>query len=483
MTARQPGPWDLPAAGAHIHLVGIAGAGMRGLGLLLDAAGYRISGCDLSDIDDLGELSARGARLASGHDPAHVEDADLVIHTSAVPAEHPELLAAAGLGVPTMKRSRALAALLNERRLAAVAGTHGKTSITALAGLACAAAGLDPIVAVGGRVAPWRGFARAGTGEVAVVEADEYDRSFLDLNPSLVLISSVEAEHLDTYGSVENLDLAFRTLAGRAEERDGVLYCSDDPGARRIGQMFGGLGYGFAEDADYRVEVLVTEGSSQLCRLYAPGGEMDFRLEIPGLHNAQNAAAALAIALTLSGPPGAGASASLPGVAPPHEAELLASDALPQAFGGFHGVDRRLQLLSDEEGVALLDDYAHHPTEVAASLAAVRSAYPNRRLIAVFQPHLYSRTQMFAGEFAAALAGADEALVLPIYPAREEPIPGVDAGLIAQASDDVRLATDAEALETARSARRPAAVVFMGAGNVTALARRAADERADAVGG
>ncbi|MEJ2337360.1 MAG: Mur ligase domain-containing protein [Gemmatimonadales bacterium] len=164
MTARQPGPWDLPAAGAHIHLVGVAGAGMRGLGLLLDAAGYRISGCDRSGIEDLVELSARGARLVSGHDPAHVENADLVIHTSAVPAEHPELLAAAGLGVPTMKRSRALAALLNEHRLAAVAGTHGKTSITALAGLACAAAGLDPIVAVGGRVALWRGFARAGAG-------------------------------------------------------------------------------------------------------------------------------------------------------------------------------------------------------------------------------------------------------------------------------------------------------------------------------
>ncbi len=481
MTARQPGPWDLPAAGAHIHLVGVAGAGMRGLGLLLDAAGYRISGCDRSGIEDLVELSARGARLVSGHDPAHVENADLVIHTSAVPAEHPELLAAAGLGVPTMKRSRALAALLNEHRLAAVAGTHGKTSITALAGLACAAAGLDPIVAVGGRVALWRGFARSGAGDVAVVEADEYDRSFLDLYPSLVLISSVEAEHLDTYGSVESLELAFKTLAGRAEERDGVLYCADDAAASRIGQLFGGLGYGFAEHADYRVEVLEAEGSSQLCRFFAPGGEIEFHLEIPGLHNAQNAAAALAIALRLSGPPDVGA--GLPGVAPPHEAELLTSDALRQAFGGFHGVDRRIQLLSDEGGVALLDDYAHHPTEVEASLAAVRSAYPNRRLIAVFQPHLYSRTRMFAGEFAAALAGADEALVLPIYPAREEPIPGVDARLIADAANGVRLATEAEALEAARSAPRPAAVVFMGAGDVTALARRAVDERADAVGG
>lgn len=481
MTARQPGPSDLPPSDAHIHLVGIAGAGMRGLGLLLAAAGYRISGCDRSGVDDLSELSARGARLASGHDPAHVQRADLVIHTSAVPADHPELLAAQRNGVPLMKRSLALAALLNERRLAAVAGTHGKTSITALAGLACTAAGLDPTVAVGGRVSPWRGFARVGSGEVAVVEADEYDRSFLDLSPSLVLISSVEAEHLETYGSIESLHLAYRMLGARAEGRDGVLYCADEPGARRIGEMLGGCCYGFSEDADYRVQVLAAEGSDQLCRLFAPGGELQFDLELPGLHNAQNAAGALAIALKLSGPAGVGA--RLPGVAPSHEAELLASGALAQAFSGFHGVDRRLQLLSDEDEVALLDDYAHHPTEVEASLSAVRSAYPNRRLIAVFQPHLYSRTQMFAGEFATALAAADEALVLPVYAAREEPIPGVDAGLIAGASSDVRLATDAEALETARSVPPPAAVVFMGAGDVTALARRAADERAHAVGG
>jgi UDP-N-acetylmuramate--alanine ligase len=453
---------------------------MRGLGLLLEAAGYRISGCDRSGVEEVVELSGRG-NLSTGHDPSHVEGADLVVHTSAVPAGHPELLAAADRGVPTMKRSRALAALLNKRRLAAVAGTHGKTSITALAGLACTAAGLDPVVAVGGRVSSWHGYARDGAGEVAVVEADEYDRSFLDLSPSLVLISSVEAEHLDTYGSVESLDLAFRTLAGRAAGRDGVLYCADDPGATRIGQMFEGLGYGFCEDADYRVEVLATEGSSQRCRLFAPGGELRFSLEIPGRHNAQNAAGALAIALQLSGPAGVGA--SLPGLAPSHEAELLASDGLGEAFGGFRGVDRRLQLLSDQDGVAVLDDYAHHPTEVGASLAAVRSCYPGRRLIAVFQPHLYSRTRMFAGEFAAALAAADEALVLPIYPAREEPIPGVDSGLIVEASDDVRLATDVQALEVARSARGPAAVVFMGAGDVTALARRAADERADAVGG
>ncbi len=473
---------DLPTAGASIHLVGIAGAGMRGLAVLLSEAGYRVSGCDRSGADGLTELVARGIGLADAHDPGHVEGADLLIHTSAVAADHPELRAAARSGVPVLKRSRALAALLNERRLAAIAGTHGKTSITALAGLACEAGGLDPVVAVGGRVGLWGGFARPGDGQVAVAEADEYDRSFLQLDPSLVLISSVEPEHLDTYGSAKDLARAFRQLAERAEGRDGLLYCVDDKGARRIGEAVGGVGYGFAEQADYRVEILGGEACRQRCRLSTPGGDMEFDLELPGRHNAQNAAGALAVALRLAGPVGTGA--GLPGVPPSHEAALLASPALSSAFVGFRGVDRRLELLTDRDGIAVLDDYAHHPTEIEASISAIRSAYPDRRLLAVFQPHLYTRTRAFAAEFAASLSEADEALVLPIYPAREDPIPGVDSGMIVRAARGaVRQATADEALAVARGVRSPAVLLFMGAGDVTALARRAATERADAVGG
>lgn len=462
---------DLPPPGAHVHLIGVAGAGMRGLGVLLLDAGYRLSGCDRAGAAALDELTERGAVLSAGHAASHVEGADLVIFSSAVPADHPELRAAAEDGVPVMKRARALAALLNERRLAAVSGTHGKTTITALAGLACSAAGLDPIVAVGGRVAGWNGYARPGAGEVAVVEADEYDRSFLDLDPSLLLISSVEPEHLDTYGTLEELERAYLVLAERARPRDGVLYCADDAGARRIGGSVGGTSYGLAADADCRVEVLAREGSRQRCRLQLAAGGWDFDLEIPGEHNAQNAAGALAMALRL-------ASASS------GSAELLEAGALASAFEGFRGVDRRLQLLADTAGVALFDDYAHHPTEVAASLMAVRRAFPERRLVAVFQPHLYSRTRAFADEFGEALGAADEALVLPIYPAREDPLPGVTSRLIADASGGgVRLASKEEALELALAARGPIALVFMGAGDVTELAHQAVRERTDAMGG
>jgi len=308
-----------------VHLIGVAGAGMRGLGVLLLDAGFRLSGCDRAGAAALDELTERGAVLSAGHAAAHVEGADLVIFSSAVPADHPELLAAAEVGVPVMKRARALAALLNDRRLAAVSGTHGKTTITALAGLACSAAGLDPIVAVGGRVVDWNGYARPGAGEVAVVEADEYDRSFLDLDPSLLLISSVEPEHLDTYGTLEELERAYLVLAERARARDGVLYCADDAGARRIGGSVGGTSYGLAADADCRVEVLAREGSLQRCRLTLAAGGWDFDLEIPGEHNAQNAAGALAMALRL-------ASANSSGVL--LEGELLETGALASAFEG-----------------------------------------------------------------------------------------------------------------------------------------------------
>ena len=457
---------------------------MRGLAALLHDAGYRISGCDAAPGQDELQLGAASQPILSGHDASHLSDVDLVVHTSAVPESHPEIEAAIRLGIPLMKRSRALAALVNDRRLAAIAGTHGKTSITALAGLACDAAALDPIVAVGGRVERWGGFARLGSGDVAIVEADEYDRSFLQLDPSLVLVSSVEPEHLDTYGSFDALRRAFGVLADRAADRDGLLYCADEPGARRLGDALGGVSYGLSEDADYRVSVLERRGLSQRCCLIAPGGELHFRVDMPGDHNVQNATGALAIALRMSGPAGAEAEASLPGLAPPYEAELLAAGSLREAFSGFRGVERRLQLLAERDGIAVIDDYAHHPTEIAASLAAVRQAYPDRRIVAVFQPHLYSRTQMFAADFATALETADAAFVLPIYPAREAPIPGVDSKMIADAAGgSIELASSEEALVAAGSQEAPAAMVFMGAGDVTALAHRAADERAHAVGG
>lgn len=468
MTAngRIPQRDDLPPAGSRVHLMGVGGAGMRGLAVLLSASGYRVSGCDSSPPQAAEDLEGGAIVVEKGHDPRHVEDVDLLVHSSAVPDQQPELRAGRDASVPTMKRARALGALLNGFRLVGISGTHGKTTITAMTARVCDAAGLDPTVVVGGRVPEWSAYARPGTGEVAVVEADEFDRSLLQLDPSLAVISSVEPEHLDSYGSLEALVDAYRTFARRAVERDGLLACADDVGAMEIGAAIGSFeSYGLADDATFRVSVAERGGRAQRCAFRSPSAEFEFELGVPGDHNAQNAAAALAVGLTLGGD----------------------TDRIARALADFRGVDRRLQLLTEVDGLAIIDDYAHHPTEVAASLGSLRLSRPGARLIVVFQPHLYSRTQLLANDFATALAAADEALVLPIYPAREAPLPGVSSDLIVSAAtSSVRLASPDEALRAVRDAVGADAIsiVFMGAGDVTRLARQAADEvTSDAVGG
>lgn len=446
---------DLPAPPAEVHLVGAGGAGMRGLAVLLGGAGYRVSGCDRSADARAPELTEAGGRLRVGHDPAHVGGAALVVHSSAVPADHPELEAARRRGVEVWKRARALGALVNDGSVAAVAGTHGKTTITAMAAVAGRAAGLDPTAVVGGEVRQWGTHAVRGDGP-SLVEADEYDRSFLALDPDLVLVSSVEPEHLGSYGDAEALTDAFRRFAARAADRRGVLHCVDDAGARRLGRRLGADGYGFGEDAVFRVEELPAPaaGAPARARLDAPGGAVEFRLAARGRHNLQNAAGALALVIRLGGDP----------------------TALADALAEFRGVSRRLEELVDAGGVAVLDDYAHHPTELRASMSAARAVWPDRELVAVFQPHLYTRTRRLAAEFAAALEEADEALVLPVYGAREDPIPGVDAGTVADASDGLRRVDRERARERAKEAGPGTVLLFMGAGDVTGLAREVAGE-------
>ncbi|MFQ5530854.1 MAG: UDP-N-acetylmuramate--L-alanine ligase [Gemmatimonadota bacterium] len=376
-------------------------------------------------------------------------NADLVIYSSALAEDHASLMAARSAGVPTLKRARALGALVNDRLLAAVAGTHGKTTVTAMLALAAESAGLDPLALVGGRVASWDGNMRAGSGELAVVEADEYDRSFLELDPDLAIITSLEAEHLDCYGDLEALEAAFMLFASRAQR---CLVCADDPGTHElVSRLPECRTYGASSQATYRVTVVDTDRAGQSCLLYGAAEPLPFRLGTHGAHNAQNAAGALAAALWL-------------GAAPARLADSLAQ---------FHGADRRLEVLFESERLVVIDDYAHHPTEVRASLEAVRSAWPTRRLVVVFQPHLYSRTRDQATAFAAALADADRALVLPIYAAREEPLPGVSRDLITHARRGIE-AIEAGAVEALVGSGDPTVLMFMGAGNVTALAHAAA---------
>lgn len=459
---------DLPETGTPAHLMGVGGAGMRGLALLLAEAGYPVTGCDRSDPGELEELAGWGVEVREGHDAAHLEGIGLLIRSAAVPEDHPEVEAARGREIPVWTRAAALGALVNDRTLVGVAGAHGKTTITAMAALACEAAGLDPSAAVGGRVPRWPGHARAGDGELAIVEADEYDRSFLQLDPHLALVSAVEEEHLESYGTMDELRAAYWLFAGRAASRLGVVVCADDPGARALGnRVEGALSYGFSAAADYRVERLPGTGETpagSLARLTGPDGRLEFELSAPGGHNLQNAAGALTAALRVGADP----------------------SSLARALVGFEGVDRRFQRLADREGIAVVDDYAHHPSEVRAAVAAARSLFPGRRLVAVFQPHLFSRTERFAEEFAAALEEADEALVLPIFPAREEPIPGVTSELIVRTpGSSARLAEPGEATEAVASALGgpPAVFLFLGAGDITDLARQAGSEvDRDAVG-
>ncbi|MFQ5745987.1 MAG: UDP-N-acetylmuramate--L-alanine ligase [Gemmatimonadota bacterium] len=456
MTAemRLPVRSDVVADGASVHLVGVGGMGMRGLAILLAAEGLRVSGCDARPPAAADDLSAAGIEVRSGHDPAHLAGVDQVVASAAVASECPELVAARESGIPVLKRARALGALVNGRRLVAVAGTHGKTTITAMTAVAAEAAGLSAGAVVGGRVPSWGGFARPRGDGPMIVEADEYDRAFLELDPHLAVVTSVEPEHLECYGDLAMLRQAFLEFATRAATRDGILLCADDPGALAIQRELGRTEtYGLAPDADYCVERLDAGGGGQRCRLSTPdGGSFEFELGAPGRHNAQNAGAALAAVLMLGGAPA----------------------RLRDALAEFRGVGRRLEHLGTRAGVVIVDDYAHHPTEVRASIAALREAHPGRRLVVAFQPHLYSRTAALADEFARALQEADHAFVLPVYPAREMPIEGVTSELIVSRGEDLAAADEALVLaEVGQAAGTDTVFAFMGAGSVTGLAHRA----------
>ncbi len=421
-----------------IHFMGIAGAGMSGLALLAKEQGVTITGCD-NDPSGAADLAASGVEIWRGHDPGHLAGARALVVTAAVPGDHPELKRARALGVPVVRRADALSQAVAGGTVVAVAGTHGKTTTTVMVTEALAAAGRDPTGLAGGRVASWGGNARVGGRELFVVEADEYDRAFLSLAPSIAVVNNVEADHLECYdGSVAVLEQAFAQFAGGARR---VISGGDDPGAQRVMT---------AVRAPVWQVGLGADGST--ARVELPGGRaLALRLRVPGLHNVRNAAAALAVV---------------------HELGADLERALA-ALADFTGVGRRFEWVGEARGVTVVDDYAHHPTEVQATLAAARQAFPRRRLVAVFQPHLFSRTALHGDALGRALAAADVVVVAPIYGAREQPLPGVTAALVARGA--VRAGATTVALReratlTERVAERVEAgdVVFtLGAGDIT----------------
>jgi UDP-N-acetylmuramate--alanine ligase len=401
----------IPNDSRPVHFMGIAGAGMSALALIAMRRGVAVTGCD-NDPSGAKDVVDQGVAVTQGHDPNHVDGVRAVVYTAAVPPDHPELAAARAAGIPVFKRAAALQQVIDGGRTVAIAGTHGKTTTTAMVALALEAIGLDPTALVGGRVSKWKGNARLGAGDLFVVEADEYDRSFLELYPEIAVVNNVEADHLECYGSVESLEAAFAEFAGRAGR---ILTGADDGGANRVGLAVGKPVWrvGLARDADLRISEVERNDTGSSARLRLPDGRTFLLdLAVPGLHNIRNAAMAVGVVHAFGEDP------------------ARAIGALRE----YSGVERRFEVLGTNRGVTVVDDYAHHSTEVAVTLAAARQRFPGRRLVVVFQPHLFSRTRDQAPALGIVLSTADLVVVTDIYPAREKPIRGVTGKLVAKAA-------------------------------------------------
>ncbi|WP_457031420.1 UDP-N-acetylmuramate--L-alanine ligase [Kitasatospora sp. P5_F3] len=441
------------------HFIGIGGAGMSGLAKILAVRGARVSGSDAKESETVLALRALGAQVAVGHAAENVPaGVSSVVVSSAIRADNPELAAARERGIPVVHRSDALAALMGGRRALAVAGTHGKTTTTSMLAVSLAELGLAPSYAIGGDLDVPGSNAHHGAGEIFVAEADESDRSFHKYAPEVAIILNVELDHHANYASMDEIHDSFETFVGRIVPGGTLVISADQEGARELTGRVRDLAglrvvtYGAAEDADVRVLAVRPHGMTSEVTVLIDGAELTFTVSVPGRHYAHNAVAALAAGVALGVP---------------------AAD-LAKALGAYTGVRRRLQLKGEAGGVQVIDSYAHHPTEMVADLEAIREATEGRVLV-VFQPHLFSRTQQLAEEMGRALALADASVVLDIYPAREDPIPGVTSELIIDAARragaDVRAehAFAAAPGVLAGLARPGDLLLTMGAGDVTNL--------------
>ncbi|MDT0305718.1 UDP-N-acetylmuramate--L-alanine ligase [Streptomyces sp. DSM 44917] len=460
-------PTAVPAPLERPHFIGIGGAGMSGVAKILAQRGARVAGSDAKDSPTASALRTLGATVHVGHDAGHLApDATCVVVSSAIREDNPELAEAARRGLPAVHRSEALAALMEGQRAIAVAGTHGKTTTTSMLAVALTGLGLAPAYAIGGDLDAPGSNAEAGSGDLFVAEADESDRSFHRYAPEVAIVLNVELDHHANYASMDEIYDSFETFVERVVPGGTLVINADQEGARKLTARLAGrsglrvVTYGEAAEADVRVlavrprgltsEVTVAHGPA------APGAaprELTFTVSVPGRHYAHNAVAALA----------AGIAAGVP------------AEGLAPALAGYTGARRRLQLKGEAGGVRVIDSYAHHPTEMAADLEAIRGGTPDGRLLVVFQPHLYSRTRELGAEMGRALALADACVVLDIYPAREDPIPGVTSELITDAARaqgaEVHAGHGKEAVPgmVAGIARPGDVVLTMGAGDVTDL--------------
>ncbi|MFE1763459.1 UDP-N-acetylmuramate--L-alanine ligase [Streptomyces angustmyceticus] len=451
----------IPASMDRPHFIGIGGAGMSGIAKILAQRGARVAGSDAKDSATAQALRALGATVHIGHAAGHLApDATSVVVSSAIREDNPELAAAHERGIPVVHRSDALASLMDGLRPIAVAGTHGKTTTTSMLAVSLGALGLRPSYAIGGDLDAPGSNAEHGSGEIFVAEADESDRSFHKYAPEVAIILNLELDHHANYASMDEIYESFETFVGRIRPGGTLVIAADHPGARELTERISGrydievVTYGESPDADVRILKVNPRGlTSDVTVTLTSGKILTFTVSVPGRHYAHNAVAALAAGVALG----------------------LAPHNLASALGKYTGVKRRLQLKGEAAGVQVIDSYAHHPTEMTADLEAIRGAAEGSRVLVVFQPHLFSRTQELGTEMGQALALADASVVLDIYPAREDPIPGITSTLIIDAARaagaDVTPESDQAAVpDVIAGMTKPGDLVLtMGAGDVTDL--------------
>lgn len=439
------------------HFIGVGGAGMSAVARLLLAHGVAVSGSDAQDSDALNSLRVQGASIMVGQRAENIKDVDTVVISTAIRESNVELAAARKQGIRVIHRSDALAVSMHGSQVVAVAGTHGKTTTSSMIAVMLEATGNAPSWAIGAHVADLGGNAALGQGQWFVAEADESDGSFVKYAPAVAVVTNIEPDHLDHYASTEAFYQAFEHFGQTLREGGVLVACQDDPGSRELARKMRDKGirvrtYGVDPTSDVRIQDLQSHGLGSSATLHVGDGadahSYRMSLAVPGEHNIQNAAAAFAVAQCAGVP---------------------AEDAL-RGLAQFHGSARRFEFKGEGQGVRVFDDYAHHPTEVAAALTAARQVAGEHRVYALFQPHLFSRTQAFAAEFAQALERADQAWVLPIFAAREDPVDGVSSALISEqassnvhAVDDVMWAID----ECVSQAAMGDVVLTIGAGDVT----------------
>jgi UDP-N-acetylmuramate--alanine ligase len=450
----------------RIHFVGIGGIGMSGIAELLTNLGYRVSGSDAKASEATERLAALGVEIGIGHQAKNVGDADVVVFTSAARPDNPELVTAREQRIPVIARAELLGELMRLRFGVAVAGAHGKTSTTSMIALVLERAGLDPTAVIGGRLSAFGSNARLGRGAYMVAEADESDRSFLKLYPSIAVMTNIDREHMEAYGSFEELQSAFVEFANKVPFYGCVVACADDAELMALRPRFKRrvVTYGLTrDDVDVTATAVQLEGFGSTCtvkRRAAVGGTHDvlgeLRLQVPGRHSVQNALAAVAVGLELDVP----------------FADIVSG------LREFQGAERRFEHCGEVNGIRVIDDYGHHPTEIAAVLAAARAARP-ARIVVAFQPHRYTRTRDLMREFGLALAGADEVVLTDIYAASEDPIPGITIEALAAATNTSRAtpvhvvpAVDDVAGALAQLAQPGDLLITLGAGSIGRVARR-----------